>query len=229
MYVVACGKFIGRYLDSVMTEQQQIPFRVTELLCSRLCHDLISPVAAVSNGLELMVDENGQLDPEVSDLVGFSIGQAAGWLMLFRVAYGLGGDNADAMTLGDIGRLVDGVIEGEKIQFDPPTDDFLPGRDAVKLLLNMAMLGLEALPNRGRLSIAAGEGLKRNLVVVAEAKGAALRPESVEALSPGCDPETLTARSVQGFLTAWLAREMGRDLHVESADGSIRISVALAG
>jgi histidine phosphotransferase ChpT len=45
-----------------MTEQQQIPFRVTELLCSRLCHDLISPVAAVSNGLELLVDENGRMD-----------------------------------------------------------------------------------------------------------------------------------------------------------------------
>jgi len=210
-----------------MTEQQ-IPFRVTELLCSRLCHDLISPVAAVSNGLELMVDENGQLDAEVSDLVGFSIGQAAGWLMLFRVAYGLGGDNADAMTLGDIGRLVDGVIEGDKIQFNPPTDDRIPGRDAAKLLLNLAMLGLEALPNRGRLSIAIEEGSGGCFVVVAEAKGAALRPESLDALSPACDPETLTARSVQGFLTAWLAREMGRVLKVDSIDGAVTLRVSLS-
>lgn len=211
-----------------MTEKQQIPFRVTELLCSRLCHDLISPVAAVSNGLELMVDENGQLDSEVSDLVGFSIGQAAGWLMLFRVAYGLGGDNADAMTLGDIGRLVDGVIEGEKIQFDPPTGDLVPGRDVAKLLLNMAMLGLEALPNRGRLSIALEQDSGLSIVVTAEAKGAALRPESLDALSPACDPETLTARSVQGFLTAWLARGMGCELKVDSLDGSVALHVVVS-
>ena len=79
-----------------MTEQQQIPFRVTELLCSRLCHDLISPVAAVSNGLELLVDENGRMDAEIGDLLGFSIGQAVGWLTVFRVSYGLGDDNAVA-------------------------------------------------------------------------------------------------------------------------------------
>lgn len=210
-----------------MTEQQ-IPFRVAELLCSRLCHDLISPVAAVSNGLELMVDENGQLDNEVSDLVGFSIGQAAGWLMLFRVAYGLGGDNADAMTLSEIGQLVNGVIESEKIQFDPPTGDLVPGRDAAKLLLNMAILGLEALPNRGRLSIVVEKHSGFSVVVTAEAKGAALRPESLDALSATCDPETLTARSVQGFLTAWLARGMGGALKVDSPEGTVALSAVLS-
>jgi histidine phosphotransferase ChpT len=211
-----------------MTEQQQIPFRVTELLCSRLCHDLISPVAAVSNGLELLVDENGRMDAEIGDLLGFSIGQATGWLTLFRVAYGLGGDNTDGLTLSDIGRLVDGVIEHEKMQFDPPEGNFTPGRDVAKLLLNMAMLGLEALPNRGRLTVGFEDGTTQGLRVIAEADGAALRPESMDALNPDCDPETLTARSVQSFLTAWLARGMGSALSVECSDGSVRLNALLA-
>ena len=211
-----------------MTEQQQIPFRVTELLCSRLCHDLISPVAAVSNGLELLVDENGRMDAEIGDLLGFSIGQAAGWLTVFRVAYGLGGDNADGLTLSDIGRLIDGVIEHEKMQFDPLEGNIRPGRDAAKLLLNMAMLGLEALPNRGRLTVGFEDGDALSLEVIAKAERAALRPESMDALKPDCDPDSLTARSVQGFLTAWLARGMGSALSVECSDGSVRLNALLA-
>lgn len=208
--------------------EQQIPFRVTELLCSRLCHDLISPVAAVSNGLELLVDESGQMDAEIADLLGFSIGQAAGWLTVFRVAYGLGGDNADGLTLSDIGRLIDGVIEHEKIQFDPPEGNIRPGRDAAKLLLNMAMLGLEALPNRGSLTVGIEDGDALRLEVLAEANGAALRPESIEALNPDCDPENITARSVQGFLTAWLARGMASKLSADCREGSVRLSVLVA-
>ncbi len=210
-----------------MTEQQQLSFRVTELMCSRLCYDLISPVAAVSNGLELMVDETGRMDPEIAALLGFSIGQAAGWLTLFRVAYGLGGENADTLTLTDIGRLVDGVIEHEKMQFNPPKGETRPGRDAAKLLLNMAMLGLEGLPNRGKLTLGFEESEARELLVVAEAKGAALRPESIDALQLDCDSETLTARSVQGYLTAWLARRMGSVLNIDCGDGIVRLNVLL--
>ncbi|MBT3536699.1 MAG: histidine phosphotransferase, partial [Rhodospirillaceae bacterium] len=71
------------------TDTAQLPLRVAELMCSRLCHDLISPTAAVSNGLELLDDGQGGMDQEVMSLLGFSVGQAAGWLMLFRIAYGL--------------------------------------------------------------------------------------------------------------------------------------------
>ncbi len=209
-----------------MTDSQEIPFRVSELICSRLCHDLISPVAAVSNGLELLVDENGQVDGEVSDLVGFSIGQAAGRLTLFRVAYGLGGDNADSLTVADLGGLIGGVIEREKIDFDPPQDAVAPGRDASKLLLNMAVLGLEALPNRGRLRVGYSDGPEKRLEIVAEADRAALRPETVSALEPDCDPDSLTARSVQGYFTAWLARRMGCNLTVVQGEGSVILSVA---
>lgn len=211
-----------------MTAFQDFPFRVCELLCSRLCHDLISPVAAVSNGLELMCDENGRMDPEVAGLVGFSIGQAAGRLTLFRVAYGLGGDNADSLTLSEAGALIEGIVEREKISFAPPRDDTAPRREAVKLLLNMAILGLEALPNRGSLRVALdNEGGTRTLRVRADADGAALRPESVEALAPGCDVTALTARSVQAYLTAWLARAIGSELVLSSAPGEVELSVSL--
>jgi histidine phosphotransferase ChpT len=211
----------------MMTDHKQLPFRVAELLCSRLCHDLISPVAAVSNGLELLVDEDGSVDSEVAGLVGFSIGQAAGWLTLFRVAYGLGGENADSLTVTDLGVLVDGVIEREKMSFDVPASDVVPGRDASKLSLNMAILGLEALPNRGRLLLDFNAGAGLEIKVTTQADGAALRPETVAALQTGCDPDSLTARSVQGYFTAWLARRFGSALSVSTGPDTVTLSVTL--
>ena len=61
-----------------------IPLRVAELMCSRLCHDLISPVAAISNGLELLGDEADYMAGEITSLLSFSVGQAACWLMFFK-------------------------------------------------------------------------------------------------------------------------------------------------
>ena len=77
------------------TAHPAILMRISELLCLRLCHDLISPVAAVSNGLELLGDD---MASEITSLLSFSVAQAAGWLMFSRVAYGLGGENADALS-----------------------------------------------------------------------------------------------------------------------------------
>ena len=68
-----------------------IPLRVAELMCSRLCHDLISPVAAISNGLELLGDEADYMAGEITSLLSFSVGQAAGWLMFFRIAQAIRG------------------------------------------------------------------------------------------------------------------------------------------
>lgn len=203
-----------------------MPLRVAELMCSRLCHDLISPVAAVSNGLELMGDA---MDEEIGALLSHSVGQAAGRLTFYRAAYGLGGENADALSLDDVAGLVRGLVESDAIAVSLPSGAGPLGRVAAKLLLNAAALGLETLPKAGKLSVAAS-GLPGafRIDVEAEGKGVAMRQETAEATAPEADIETLTPRSVQGYLTAWLARSQGGRFELAAnGDGSVRFVASL--
>ena len=169
-----------------------LPLRVAELLCSRLCHDLISPTAAVSNGLELLDDGQGGMDQEVMSLLSFSIGQAAGKLMLFRVAYGLGGDMADALTQTEAVAPIRSVVEDDKITLDLAESDAALGRGATKLLLNAALVGLETLPNRGTLSLSVDRDDGIRITVAGEGEGVGVRDEVREVLTPDADVAELS-------------------------------------
>lgn len=201
-----------------------LPLRVAELLCSRLCHDLISPVAAVSNGLELLGDG---MDDEITSLLSLSVGQAAARLTFYRAAYGLGGDSADALSLDDVTALVSGLVESDAISLEMPAGTEALGRSTAKLLLNAAALGLETLPKSGRLSMnVSNAGGALDVEVHAEGAGVEMRPETAAATCPGADVEALTPRSVQGFLTAWLARSPdGAFELVANGDGVVRFAV----
>ncbi|NKB20163.1 MAG: hypothetical protein GKS01_06415 [Alphaproteobacteria bacterium] len=203
------------------------PQRVSELLCSRLCHDLISPTAAVSNGLELLEDESGGIDEGVMSLLSFSIKQAAARLMFFRIAYGLGGENADALSLKETSDLVDGIIEDDKINANLPSSDEPLGRIGVKVYLNLAFLALETLPNRGNLAIEIQKSDAIIITAIASGAGTGLRPEVAEALKPEIEIDSLTARSVQGYFTAWLCKSAGGKLIVTETPDSVSLNVEL--
>jgi histidine phosphotransferase ChpT len=201
---------------TVSTDNAVLPLRVAELMCSRLCHDLISPAAAVSNGLELLDDGQGGMDQEVMSLLTFSVGQAAGKLMYFRMAYGLGGDNADALTQSDAVNLIRGVVEEDKISLDLQDGDTPLGRDATKLLLNAALVGLETLPNRGKLSISVERDPALKITIAGDGEGVAVRPEVREVLTADADVMALTPRTVQAYFTSWLALTLGGSFVLQS-------------
>ena len=205
-----------------------LDLRAAELLCSRLCHDLISPVAAINNGLELLGEDDGSSAAEISGLLTLSAGQAAGRLMFYRAAYGLGGDQADSLTIADLAALVEGLVERDKIAFRwPRAGDTVLGRMGSKLLLNAAVLALEALPRGGRVSVALEGEPPAALVIDAEGTGAAIRPEVAEALRADADVESLTARSVHGYFTAWLARSRGGLIEPEMRPDAVRLRLVL--
>lgn len=206
----------------MMTEtgERQIPVRVAELLCSRLCHDLISPVAAFNNGMELLADDPVDMIGDVAELLTFSAGQASARLQFYRVAYGLGGDQAATLSLPDAARLVRGLAEPGKLELDWPAEPGETiGRDATKLALNLAALALEALPRGGRLSVGISRGDPLTVSMAGKGTGAGLREEVAAALDPAASATDLTARSVQGWFTAWLARALGGEcIAVQDAD-----------
>ena len=114
----------------------KIELRVLELLCSRLCHDLISPVKAVNNGIELLADHADDMSADIRDLLTLSAGTAAARLQFYRIAYGLGGQNAAPVGLPEAGRLAQGLLEDGKIELDWPANaapDAELNREAVEL------------------------------------------------------------------------------------------------
>jgi histidine phosphotransferase ChpT len=167
------------------------------------------------------------MEGEITQLLSFSAGRAAGWLMFYRVAYGLGGDSADALTLSDAAALIRGIVEADKIALDLAEGDAALGRGATKALLNAALVGLETLPNRGHLTLAVENGDGLRIRVVAEGDGVAMRPEVRAALTPGAAVGDLTARTVQGWFTAWLAHSLGGALEI-AADQPARVAVTVA-
>ncbi len=209
----------------------QIDMRVAELLASRLCHDLVGPIGAVNNGMELMADEDLGMSDDALRLAANSARQAANILQFYRLAYGMAGARIGD-ELSDLRELAAGFLASSKTTLDwavrqAPAD--MP--DGLgKLLLNMIGLAREALPRGGTLSISLLEGpAGLDASVTATGAGAKIREENRPALADDVAIEELTPRNVQGYFTRLLAQRMGSDLTIDSpSSDSLRFSVTLA-
>lgn len=205
-----------------------IDFRVLELTCSRLCHDLISPITAVNNGMELLSDSPADIIDEIKDLLSNSAGEASRRLQFYRIAFGLGGSDSAPIGLEEAGRLAQGLLDGGKIQLDWPSGNGLPdiGKPATKVLLNALLMGIDALPRGGKITIAVKNGSDISFQVDAEGKGARIKEECELALSNDISPNDLTPRSVQAYLTKQLVELANGSLQAEQR-GEDSVSVAV--
>lgn len=192
--------------------------RLAELMCSRLCHDLVSPVGAVNNGVELL-EEFGGDGKEAMALIASSGKQAARRLQFYRVAFGQAGTQL-AQPVADVRELLEGIFEGGKLklQWDSSSTQApsVPGWG--KLLLNLVALAAESLPRGGTLipSVNAGTDDAR-LSVIAAGTDCHLGDEVRLALAAGATLDKLTPRGVQPFFAARLADRMGGKLEFAAA------------
>jgi histidine phosphotransferase ChpT len=209
--------------------QPTIELRVLELICSRLCHELISPVTAINNGMELLADDPAELIDDIRDLLAGSAGEASRRLQFYRTAYGFGGQSAPALGVGDVQKLTDGLVEGGKVTIEWAVDRARQvARAEGKLLLNVLALAHEALPRGGTIRVALGDGEPLRFTVEATGQGAGLHAETAAAMAPDADVEALSARSVQGYFTKCLARQTAGELTIaDQADGIISFSLAV--
>ncbi len=193
-----------------------VELRVLNLLCARLCHDLVGPVGAIRNGIELIKDFE-EAQGEAFDLVDDTARRVSERLQLFRIAYGLGTGVVE--TFADACRLAAPVIEAQKIALEWPdvAQKFTDG--GIKLLLNMTILAVETLPRGGVLdaSLGANDGDRTAAEIVAKGDGAALADDLAAAMKATVPIEDLTPRTVQGYFTARLAESVGSELRVVAA------------
>jgi histidine phosphotransferase ChpT len=198
-----------------------VELRVLHLLCARLCHDLVGPVGAISNGIELVQEFGADMEKDAFELIAGSAKRVANELQFFRVAYGLAAGMAT--TVADARTLAAPYITGGRVKLDWPArgDDktTVIGDNPVKLALNMTLLGVEALARGGTVGVTVTLSPSPLVTVVAIGEGARLEEETRKALDGMVGVAELTPRSVQGYFTARLAESVGGALKCQ-ADGA---------
>ena len=127
------------------------------LLCSRLCHDLLSPVGAMGNGLELLADETDPaMRAQCMELLADSARASADKLKFFRLAFGAGAAFGDDIATREVRSAVEGLIAGNRrVTLGWMVEQAGLGRAQAKVLLNLVLLALDALVRGGRLDVAA--------------------------------------------------------------------------
>ena len=193
--------------------------RITELLCSHLCHELISPVTAVNNGLELIGAGDGGIESEAIELTRHSAAEASRRLQFYRLAYGQAAGFDAARGLAEAHALSKGLLTGSKIALtwaDSGVTGSEIGKPGVKLLLNLVALAREALPRGGTIAVQLGGAPDFTCTVAASGTGARLTPETQAAVENSAQVEALTPRTVHAYLVGAIARRLKAGLAADT-------------
>jgi len=208
----------------------QVELRVLELMASKICHDLISPVGAIGNGLELMEDDDGETAKEALQLSQNCVRRASALLELFRMSYGTAGSDTN-LGWDAAKALASGFLVGTKMTLKWPAlpAGVTPPPGATKLLLNLVVLGADLLPRGGEIAIAAvpGAGVIA-LKAVATGQDARISEDLSSVLKGGAAVPALNAKTVHGYFSQRLAESMGSRIEVAAAaPGSIALAARL--
>ena len=180
------------------------------LLCSRVCHDLISPVGAIVNGLEVLDDNPKPEDREFAlDLIRKSAKTASARLQFCRLAFGAAGSPGAQIDLGDAQAMSRGHIEDGKTSIAWNLPRVLLPKNRVKLLLNMMVIAQQTIPRGGVLTVdAIGEGETMGFRITATGLNARLPQNIADLLSPS-HGASVDAHAVQPYYTRLLAQACG--------------------
>ena len=196
------------------------------LLCSRVCHDIISPVGAINNGLELL-DEGGA-DEDAMALIRASARNASARLQYARIAFGAAGSAGMQIDTGDAEAVASAYMANEKPDFTWTGARSLLPKNQVKLLLNLLLIANAAIPRGGNIAVTLESGSDERPVFTLTATGPMMRvpPKFLELHSGQQPDEPIDAHAVQPYYTLVLARESGMtiDIRVNAEDIVIRAS-----
>jgi histidine phosphotransferase ChpT len=198
------------------------------LLCSRVCHDLISPAGAIVNGLEVLA-EDGDQDTKTfaMDLIKKSAGTASARLQFCRIAFGAAGSAGAQIDLGDAHNVARGFFENDKVKLVWNLSRLLLPKNRVKLLLNMMVVAEHMIPRGGTLTVdPVGGGEDMGFRITAAGLNARI-PQPVPGLLAGnSDAGTIDAHAVQPFYTGLLARACGLGVSVVPEGEAIVVATA---
>lgn len=198
----------------------------SSLLCSRLCHDLVGPIGALSNGIELIeLEDDPTMAGDALDLLKMSAGNAATRLKFLRLVFGASGGDAMPLAVSEARATTLEFYADHRLKIDwPASEGADPAKNRVRLLLNMIMTAAFGMVRGGVLSVVLSDD---ELRVVAEHERAELPDEVLTALSGERAAATVEdARIIEAFHAGLLARASGLTLRTEKGEGRFVISAS---
>ncbi len=195
------------------------------LLCSRVCHDVISPVGAVVNGLEVLDEEKDEsMRSFAQDLIRKSARQASARLQFARIAFGAAGSAGASIDTGDAEQVARGFIHDDKMQLTWNAQRVLMPKNKVKLLLNLLVIAMTTIPRGGTIDVVIdGDGDAAKLKITTRGLNSRI-PNGVEALLRGA-PESgsVDAHGIQPYYTGLIARAAKLDVTLTRVEDTVTI------
>ena len=197
------------------------------LLCSRVCHDLISPTGAIVNGLEVLEEEESDEETKsfALELIKKSAKAASARLQFCRLAFGAAGSAGAQIDLGDAHTMARAFIEDDKTELVWNLPRVLLPKNRVKLLLNMLLIAGQTIPRGGTLVVGpVGEGEKMGFRIAATGLNARI-PQAVPALLEGTSESgSVDAHAIQPFYAGLLARACGLKVELKPEGDAIVVA-----
>ncbi|MXP47309.1 histidine phosphotransferase [Altererythrobacter luteolus] len=200
------------------------------LMCSRLCHDMLSPVGALSNGLELLADETDpQMREQCMDLLEQSARTSTDKLKFFRLAFGAAGGFGEMVEVSEAKSVIDSLVANAKrVEAHWAMDAAKLPKDAVKVLLNLAHIALETLVRGGSLDIGAEmRGGNTEIVVRASGPKIAFDETIGKALQGDLAARDLSSRTAPAHMIAMLAERSGGGLQYQLGEDALVLGAVL--
>ncbi len=209
-----------------MTSQTDL----ASLLCSRLCHDMLSPVGALSNGLELLADEN---DPEMRarclELLEQSAKISTDKLKFFRLAFGAAGGFGDAVPVEEAHDVIAALAsDAKRVELNWAVEGNSLPKPAVKVMLNLAQIGLDALIRGGTMDVGA-EMRDGNVEIVVRSNGDRIAFDETigHALQGDLPASELSSRTAAAHMICLVAEELGGGLQYKLSDDALVMGAVL--
>ncbi len=194
------------------------------LLVSRVCHDLVGPLGAVVNGMEVLEDERDPvMREEAIKLVTQSAEQALARIQFMRIAFGAAGSAGAELDLGEIGRLIQGLLDGGKVKLEWNVPRLYWPKDWAKLIMNATLLAADCLPRGGLVTAeAGGDPAAPSFKIHAAGLNARVTEEVAQALRG--EALNVDARHVQPFLTHKLSRTVNAAITITPLEGAVEVT-----
>ncbi len=207
-----------------MTEPAALgDLELAALISSRICHDVINPVAAISNGLEMLGEEPDQAMRDAAmDLIRKSAAQASAKLQFARLAFGAAGSAGAEIDLRDAEKVARDFVAGSgkhQVNWQGPAVT-LP-KNKVKLLLNLVALGVVALPRGGTINVEIAGSPPSVSFSVKSTGNAARLTDQVRGLLSGANGVSVDTHSIQPYYARRVAAAAGMTVNAEARDGEV--------
>ena len=195
------------------------------LLCSRVCHDVISPVGAIVNGLEVLEDENdASMRDFAIDLIGKSARQASARLQFARLAFGAAGSAGASIDLSDAEQVARGMFQDDKVKLSWTAPRALFPKNKVKLLLNLLVIAANAVPRGGTIDVAvSGDADASEFVLTSRGTNARIPPHAEELLAGAPESGTVDAHGIQAYYAGLVARAAGMKVALDLEGDTVMV------